>query len=108
MAFIEVDETNFVSIFNEELAKKQTVILKFGSEWCDPCHALECELEDVDDDNENVSVLMIDTDESPDLTNRYDVYQLPTMVIYKSADEMIHRGEGVMLAQDIEAIINNG
>ena len=105
MAFIEVDETNFVSIFNEELAKKQTVILKFGSEWCDPCHALECELEDVDDDNENVSILMIDTDESPDLTNRYDVYQLPTMVIYKGTDEMIYRGEGVMLAQDIEEII---
>ena len=105
MAFIEVDETNFVSIFNEELAKKQTVILKFGSEWCDPCHALECELEDVDDDNENVSVLMIDTDESPDLTNRYDVYQLPTMVIYKGEDKMIYRGEGVMLAQDIEEII---
>jgi len=105
MAFIEVDETNFVSIFNEELAKKQTVILKFGSEWCDPCHALECELEDVDDDNENVSVLMIDTDESPDLTNRYDVYQLPTMVIYKGEDKMIYRGEGVMLARDIEEII---
>ena len=105
MAFIEVDESNFVSIFNEELTKKQTVILKFGSEWCDPCHALECELEDVDDDNENVSVLMIDTEESPDLTNRYDVYQLPTMVIYKGTDEIIYRGEGVILAQDIEEII---
>ena len=105
MAFIEVDETNFHDILAEEFAKKQTVILKFGSEWCDPCHALECELEDVDDDNENVSVLMIDTDVSPDLTERYSVYQLPTMVIYKSANEIIYRKEGVMLAQDIEEII---
>ena len=107
MAFIEVDESNFVTILDEEFAKKQTVILKFGSEWCEPCHALECELEDVDDDNEKVSVLMIDTDQSPDLTNRYDVYQLPTMVIYKNANEMIYRGEGVILAQDIEEIIGD-
>ena len=105
MAFIEVNETDFSAVLAEEFSKQQIVILKFGSEWCEPCHALECELEDVDDDNENVSVLMIDTDESPDLTNRYDVYQLPTMVIYKNKNEMIYRGEGVMLAQDIEEII---
>ena len=107
MAFIEVNETDFSAVLAEEFSKQQIVILKFGSEWCEPCHALECELEDVDDDNENVSVLMIDTDESPDLTERYGVYQLPTMVIYKNENEMIHRGEGVILAQDIEEIINN-
>ena len=106
MAFIEVDESNFTMILAEEFAKEQVVILKFGAEWCEPCHALECELEDIDEENEKVSILMIDTDVSPDLTNRYDVYQLPTMFIYKNRDEMIYRNEGVMLAQDIEEIIN--
>ncbi|MGB5966518.1 MAG: thioredoxin family protein [Sulfurimonadaceae bacterium] len=105
MAFIEVDESNITAVLAEEFSKENTVILKFGSEWCEPCHALESELEDVDDDNENVSVLMIDTDESADLAAQYSVYQLPTMVIYKKENEMIYRGEGVMLAQDIEEII---
>jgi thiol-disulfide isomerase/thioredoxin len=66
---------------------------------------LECELEDVDDEFEDVSVLMIDTDESPELAEQYEVYQLPTMVIYKTRSHMIYNGEGVILSQDINEII---
>lgn len=107
MAIIEVDETNFSEVLAEGFSKKQIVILKFGSEWCEPCHALESELEEVDEENENVSVLMIDTDESADLAGQYSIYQLPTMLIYKNADTILYRGEGVMLAQDIEELINS-
>lgn len=107
MAFLEVNETDFSAVLAEEFDKQQIVILKFGSEWCASCHALECELEDVDEENTNVSVLMIDTDESADLASQYDVYRLPTMLIYKNKNEMIYRGEGVMLAQEIEEIINS-
>jgi len=106
MAFIEVNEHNIQGVLAEEFRKNQVVILKFGSEWCEPCHALEGELEDVDDDNENITVLMIDTDESQELAGQYNIRQLPTMLIYKSDDEFIYRGEGVMLASDIEEIIN--
>jgi len=105
VAFIEVDEDNFEQVLTEEFDKKQIVILKFGSEFCDPCHALECELEDVDDEFEDVSVLMIDTDESPDLAEQYEVYQLPTMVIYKNRTNILYNREGVILAQDINEII---
>ena len=105
MAFIEVDEDNFEQVLTEEFDKKQIVILKFGSEFCDPCHALDCELEDVDDEFKDVSVLMIDTDESPDLAEQYEVYQLPTMVIYKTRTHILYHKEGVILAQDINEII---
>jgi len=105
MAFIEVDEDNFEQVLTEEFDKKQIVILKFGSEFCDPCYALECELEDVDDDFEDVSVLMIDTDESPDLAEQYEVHQLPTMVIYKTRTHILYHKEGVILSRDINQII---
>ena len=98
MAFIEVDEDNFEQVLTEEFDKKQIVILKFSSEFCEPYHALECELEDV-------SVLMIDTDESPDQAEQYEVYQLPAMVIYKSRTNMLYPREGVILSQDINEII---
>ena len=105
MAFIEVDEDNFEQVLREEFDKKQIVILKFGSEFCGPCRALECELEDVDDEFEDVSVLMIDTDKSPELAEQYEVYQLPTMVIYKSRTHILYNREGVILSQDINEII---
>jgi thioredoxin 1 len=105
MAFIEVDEDNFTAILEQEFEKKQIVILKFGSEYCEPCHALECELEEVDDEFEDVSVLNIDTDESPSLAEQFDVFQLPTMLIYTSRETLLYKGEGVVLAQDINAFI---
>ena len=105
MAFIEVDEENFGEILAREFEKKQIVILKFGSEYCEPCHALECELEEVDDEFEDVSVLNIDTDESPSLAEQFDVSQLPTMIIYTNRDTLLYYGEEVMLSQDINKII---
>ena len=106
MAFIEVDESDFQQVIVEEFKKNNIVILIFGSEFCDACHALESELEDVEEENENVTVLNIECSESPDLAERYDVFQVPTMVIYKDGENMIYRGEGVVLSQDIEEIIS--
>jgi len=41
MSFIQVDEMDFDEVLNEEFDKGQIVILKFGSEYCDACIALE-------------------------------------------------------------------
>ena len=107
MAFIEVEEQSFEQTMSEEIAKGQTVILKFGAEWCDPCHALECELEDIDEDHENVSILDIDTDEGAAIAEHYGIHQLPTMMIFNTNNVMVHTSEGVMLAQDIEKILED-
>lgn len=102
MAFLVVDEDNFQEVLEEVFSKNKIAILKFGSEFCELCHALECELEDIDEEFENVSVLNIDTDESPELAEKYQVFQLPTMVIYRDRDSIIYNKTGVILSQDIE------
>ncbi len=106
MAVFEIEEIEFNDIMAQEFAKGQVVILKFGSEFCDACHALEGELEDVEEENEKVSVLMIDCNECQNIAEHYNVHQLPTMVIYKDPDTILYRGEGVVLSQDIEEIIS--
>ncbi len=106
MAFIETDDNNFQENFETELSKGNTVILKFGSEWCDSCHALECELEELDESVENISILIIDCDESTRLAEKYKIQQMPTMIIYKDKDTIIYHGEGVILCQDIGKIID--
>ena len=102
MAFLTVDEDNFEEVLNEVFSKNKIAILKFGSEFCDPCHALEYELEDIDEEFDNVSVLLIDTDESPAIAERYRVFKLPTMVIYRDREMIVYHKEGVILSQDIE------
>ncbi len=105
MAIVEVDEENFQEALNSAFEKRDIVIVKFGSEYCEPCHALECELEEIDEEMENVSILMVDTSESQDLAEQYDVFELPTMIIYKDSQTVIYHKEGVILAPDIEKII---
>lgn len=106
MAVFEVEEIEFNEIMKNEFNKGQTVILKFGSEFCDACQALEGELEDLEEDNESVSVLLIDCNDCQDLAEKYNIQRLPTMVIYKNEATILYSGEGVMLSQDIEKIIN--
>ena len=106
MAIFEVEELEFPQLMAQEFEKKQIVILKFGSEYCDSCHALESELEDLEEDNENVSVLLIDCNECPVLAEKYNVKRLPTMYIYKDADTILFKAEDVVLSQDIEELIS--
>jgi len=106
MAIIEVDDTDFYETLKAEFAKGQIVILKFGSEYCDACMALGFELEEIDDSHENITVLEIDCGESEELAQRYGITQVPTMVIYENENSTLWHKEGVLLAQDIEEIIN--
>jgi thioredoxin 1 len=105
MAFFEVDESDFKEVIAEQFEKNNIVILKFGSEFCDACRALGWELQNIDDEYENVSVLAIDCNDSPDLAEKYSVRRLPTMIIYKDENTILFRSEDVVLSQDIENII---
>ena len=105
MAYIEVDEDNFSEIFSNEFDKNQIVILKFGSEFCEPCFALEYELEEIEQKHKKISVLSIDCNESPDLAEEYEVNQFPTMIIFENKDKMIFKSEELMLCQDIEEVL---
>lgn len=105
MAFIEVDESDFDEVLNAEFDKGQIVILKFGSEYCDACMALEFELEEINDKYEKVSVLEIECGESEELAEKYGVTQVPTMIIYENRNSTLWSQEGVILAIDIQNII---
>mgnify|MGYP000013459100 CR=1 FL=1 len=104
--FEDVDVTDFDQIMDSEFKKGNIVILKFGTLMCDACHALESELEDLEEENENISVLLIDCNEAQDLAEAYDIQEVPTMIILKSKEELIYRNYGVLMSSDIEKIIS--
>ena len=107
MAIFEVDEENYNQVMSEEFSKGKVVLLKFGSEFCDECSALDMELDLLDGIVENLSIISIDCNQALEIAEEYDIYQLPTMFIYKDIDNIIYKSEGVTLAEDIKEIIES-
>jgi thiol-disulfide isomerase/thioredoxin len=107
MAQFEVDEENYQNIMDEEFSKGKIVILNFSSEFCQLCSALEMELDQLDDMIENVSIITIDCVNAQEIAEVYDISQFPTMIIYRKKDDIIHESEGVILAEDIQKIIES-
>jgi thioredoxin len=107
MAQFEVDEENFQAVMDREFSNNKIVILKFGSEFCEQCSALEMELEQLEDMMENISIISVDCNQSQEIAESYDVYQLPTMIVFKNKDNILHEAEGVILSEDIQKIIES-
>ena len=105
MPFIEIDEEDFDVIVEREFAKGHTVILKFGSTFCDGCQLMEFELEEVHDRVTKVSILDIDSGVCGGLVQRFDVEQVPTTLIFKDPQTQLLYKSGIMLADDIVDII---
>jgi len=105
MAIIEVDEDNFENEFYEAFVKKDTVILKFGSAYCDACMALGFELEELDEKVANLTILEIDCSISDGLAQKYNIVEVPTMKIYKDREHLIFDAVGITLADDILEIL---
>ena len=105
MAFIDVDEFDFSETMENELDSGNVVILKFSTQYCDACMSLGFELEELEENHKNVSILEIDCNESEGLAEEYGVIQVPSMAIYKSKNELIYNKTGIVLASDIEKII---
>ena len=61
-------------------------ILKFFGSWCNPCKALSKSLEDAGIEHQS-----IDVDENEELTEKYNVRSVPTIVILDKDDNEIGR-----------------
>jgi len=107
MAFMQIDEFDFDEILAHEFNKDRIVILVFSSQYCDACMALGFELEEIDDEHEHVTIIEIDCAQNEELVEQYNVFQVPTMIIYENENSILWHKEGVMLAHDIEEIIKS-
>ena len=61
-------------------------ILKFFRSWCNPCKALSKNLEDAGIEHKS-----IDVDENEELTEKYNVMSVPTIVVLDEDDKEVGR-----------------
>lgn len=75
------NQSNFES---EVLKSDVPVLVDFTATWCGPCKALAPIVEKIADEFQGkVKVGKLDIDESPDVTARYGVRSVPTVIVFK-------------------------
>jgi thioredoxin 1 len=100
---IEISQENF-----DEFIKNSNLplIIEFGAPWCAPCKRLEPELERLASLwTDKVVLGHINVDESPDLTIRFMVMGVPTVILVKEG-EVLERFTGFKPLQKMIDLFN--
>ena len=78
---IELREDDFD---REVLGAQEPVLVDFHAEWCGPCRTLSPILEELAVElRGSMRVARVDIDEEPGLAARYDVFSIPTMILFQ-------------------------
>jgi thioredoxin 1 len=69
----------------EEIVQADKILVDFYAEWCGPCKMIGQIFEDLQDE---IEVLKVNTDEFPDLAQKFGVMSIPTVLLFKNGSEV--------------------
>lgn len=84
----------------DEVLKKDRVLVDFYATWCGPCKMLGMVMEKYDK-KEKIDIVKIDVDNAPNLSNKYKVLSIPTLIIFENGKE-VKRTMGFMSEEELE------
>ncbi|MBR5569285.1 MAG: thioredoxin [Oscillospiraceae bacterium] len=77
-----------VENFEKEVLQAQGLALvDFYADWCGPCKMVAPVLEEIAQEREDVLIGKINVDESGILAAKYQVVNIPTMILFKDGKE---------------------
>jgi thioredoxin 1 len=82
---LELNDTNFDS---EVIKSEQPVLVDFSATWCGPCKVLTPIVEKLADECVGqFKVGKIDIDESPNVTAKFGIRGVPTVIVFKKGEK---------------------
>lgn len=78
------------STFDEQIGSSTVpVVVDFWAEWCGPCKMVAPILDEIAQEQAGkLSVAKLNIDENQDVTRRFGVMSIPTMIVFKDGQEV--------------------
>ena len=68
----------------EVLNSSKPVFVDFWAEWCGPCRMVSPVVEELSKEYDNVDFVKVNVDENNELAQKYNVFSIPTLAIFKN------------------------
>lgn len=68
----------------EKIVEDSVCILDFNATWCGPCRMLHPVFDKVSEEIENVKFISVDVDDNPNLSAKFGIRSIPTLIILKN------------------------
>ena len=74
--------------FEEKVLKAgKPVMVDFYADWCGPCKLAAPILDELSEEQQDVTILKMNVDENPDTPRKYGVMSIPTVIVFKKGAE---------------------
>ncbi|MBL7941813.1 MAG: thioredoxin [Flavobacteriales bacterium] len=103
---LEITDANFADLV---MKSDKPVLIDFWAEWCGPCRMVAPIVEELSHDYEGkVVVGKVNVDENPDISAKYGIRNIPTILFVKGGqvvDKSVGSVPKNVLAEKMEAIL---
>lgn len=86
------------------LIEDEKVLVDFYATWCGPCQLVGPIIEEVAKEHENIKVIKIDVDKFPELSRKYGIISIPTLMVFSRGKE-VKKHIGYLEKEGIEGLL---
>lgn len=93
-----INDTNFEELV---LKSEKPVLVDFFATWCGPCRQMLPIVTEISSEMaDKLAVYKMDVDEAPNTPDKYEIQNLPTMIIFKNG-QVVAKHSGALLKADL-------